>query len=267
MKTMLEVDEHHWWYRGRRQVLRAELDRLPIPPGAQVLDAGCGSGRTLQELSRYGVVHGIELDPTAAEVARARGCGEVVIGRLEELPWPDGTFELITCLDVIEHTPDDRVTLGELRRVCKPGGWLVLTVPAYQALWSKHDEANHHHRRYGRRTLTAASRDAGWAIVRMTSFNALLLPAAALVRIAQRHRPGSDYTPEIAMPPRWINELLERPLRAEARWLAAGRTLPAGLSLLAVLRRVPAPHAAGLPAPESEAEPSGVSSSAQELMQ
>src|SRR5450631_1806008 len=100
MKAMLDVDEHHWWYRGRRRIIRAELDRISLAPGARALDAGCGSGRTLEELGRYGEVHGIELNSEAAEVARARGCGEVVVGRLEQLPWGDGTFGLITCLDV-----------------------------------------------------------------------------------------------------------------------------------------------------------------------
>ncbi|MBV9415031.1 MAG: class I SAM-dependent methyltransferase, partial [Solirubrobacterales bacterium] len=142
MNAMLELDDRHWWYRGRRRIIRAELDRLPVRPGARVLDAGCGSGRTLEELGRYGEVFGIELDPGAAEVARGRACGEVRIGRLEEMPWEDGHFDLITCLDVIEHTPDDRVTLRELRRVAQPGGFLLVTVPAYQGLWSMHDVAN-----------------------------------------------------------------------------------------------------------------------------
>src|SRR5947209_13202707 len=236
MQAMLEVDEHHWWYRGRRKIVRAELDRLPLPAGARVLDAGCGSGRTLQELTGYGDVSGIELDPDAAEVAASKGCGEVRVGRLEELPWEDGTFDLITCLDVIEHTPDDRVTLAELRRVSKPGGWLLVTVPAYQALWSLHDAANHHYRRYGRRALRLAAVETGWRISRVTSFNSILLPPAAAVRLAQRgRRPDSGYTPQIGLGPAWLNGLLERPLRLEARWLARGGTLPAGLSLLAVL--------------------------------
>ncbi len=239
MRTMLDVDEHHWWYRGRRRIIRAELDRLPLPVPICVLDAGCGSGRTLEELSGYGEVHGIELDPEAAEVARGRGAGEVQIGRLEDLPWEGGTFDLITCLDVIEHTPDDRLTLRELRRVCKPGGWLLLTVPAYQSLWSMHDDANHHFRRYNRRTLTAAAADAGWLLRRMTSFNSLLLAPAAAVRLAQRRGRRSEYTPEIQLGPAWLNSILERPLRLEARWLAQGRTLPAGLSLMAVLQNPP----------------------------
>jgi SAM-dependent methyltransferase len=242
MQAMLELDDHHWWYRGRRRIIRAELDRLALPAGAKVLDAGCGSGRTMIELTGYGEVTGIELDPNAAEVARGRGAGEVRIGRLEELPWDANTFDLITCLDVIEHTADDRVTLEELRRVCKQGGWLLVTVPAYQALWSQHDEANHHFRRYGRRTLRRAALDAGWRVRRMTSFNSLLLAPAAAVRIAQRWRSSSDYTPDLRLGPAWLNSVLERPLALEADWLAHGRTLPVGLSLMATLEN-PGPAA------------------------
>ncbi len=241
MKATLAVDEHHWWYRGRRRVIRAELDRLPLPHGARVLDAGCGSGRTMAELVDYGEVSGIELSTEAAELARGRGVGDVRVGRLEELPWEDATFDLITCLDVIEHVPDDVVALGELRRVARPGGWLLVTVPAYQALWSRHDDANHHYRRYSRSVLRGAARAAGWELHRLSSFNSLLLAPAAAVRLAQRRRsPRNGYTSDLDVGPAWLNDVLERPLALEARWLSRGRTLPAGLSLLAVLRRPPA---------------------------
>jgi SAM-dependent methyltransferase len=241
MKATLEVDEHHWWYRGRRRVIRAELDRLPLPAGARVLDAGCGSGRTLQELVDYGEVSGVELNTDAAALARGRALGEVQVGRLEELPWEDESFDLITCLDVIEHVPDDAAALTELRRVCRPGGWLLVTVPAYQALWSQHDEANHHYRRYSRAALRSAARAGGWQLERMNSFNSLLLAPAAAVRLAQR-RLGTHngYTNDLDLGPAWLNDVLERPLALEASWLGRGRTLPVGLSLLAVLRRPPA---------------------------
>lgn len=238
MKATLEVDEHHWWYRGRRRIIRSELDRLPLPPVARVLDAGCGSGRTLEELVDYGQVSAIELDPDAAALARARGVGDVVVGRLEELPWERDTFDLITCLDVVEHTPEDRLTFAELRRVCKPGGFMLVTVPAYQALWSLHDEANHHYRRYSRRSLRAAAQDAGWSVARTSSFNSLLLAPAAIVRLAQRRMgPHNGYTNDLDLGPAWLNDVLEQPLALEARWLARGGTLAAGLSLLAVLRK------------------------------
>ncbi|MFZ0040681.1 MAG: class I SAM-dependent methyltransferase [Solirubrobacteraceae bacterium] len=237
MKATLAVDEHHWWYRGRRRIIRAQLDSLALPVPARVLDAGCGSGRTLQELVDYGEVHGIELDAEAAELARNRGHGEVLVGRLEDLPWPDASFDLITCLDVIEHTPDDRATLAELRRVCRPGGWLLVTVPAYQTLWSLHDVANHHYRRYSRAMLRDCAVSTGWDVWRMTSFNSLLLAPAAAVRLAQRRfGTHNGYTNDLALGPPWLNDVLERPLALEADWLGRGRTLPFGLSLMGVLR-------------------------------
>ena len=237
MQATLELDEHHWWYRGRRLIVCGEIDRLALSDGAAVLDAGCGSGRMLEELEAYGDVSGIELDPQAADLAASRGVADVRVGRLEELPWEDETFDLITCLDVVEHTPDDVRTLVELRRVSKPGAWLLVTVPAYQALWSLHDVANHHYRRYGRRSLRRAAVEAGWGVRRITSFNSVLLAPAAAVRLAQRRRAvDEDYSPEVSLGPPWLNSLLEMPLRGEARWLRGEHTLPFGLSLLAVLQ-------------------------------
>jgi SAM-dependent methyltransferase len=236
LQTMLSSDERHWWYRGRRRVLRAQLDRLPLAPGARLLDAGCGSGRTLDELVRYGRVSGIDLSPQAVAAAQRRGHQDVRVGRVEQLPFADGTFDVVTCLDVIEHTPDDRASLAELRRVVRPGGLLLVTVPAYQGLWSWHDEVNLHFRRYDSASLRAAAREAGWEVVGDTHFNSLLLAPAAAVRLAQRRRRRHAHSDLDLTPPR-LNGLLELPLRLEARLVAAGTRLPAGLSLLAVLRR------------------------------
>lgn len=244
LQAMLDHDEHHWWYRGRRRIVRGEIDRLSLGTDGRevrVLDAGCGSGRTLDELASYGTVSGIELSEAGVAAARRRGHADVRQGRVEQLPWPDATFDLVTCLDVVEHTDDDRATLRELRRVTRPGGWLLVTVPAYQALWSAHDVVNDHKRRYNRRTLREAARDAGWSVERMSGFNALLLAPAALVRLAQRRKASNidGHTSELELSPPRLNATLELPLRAEAAWLARGRTLPAGLSLLALLRRPP----------------------------
>ena len=249
MQATFAVDESHWWYRGRRRVIRAELDRLGLPAGARLLDAGCGSGRTMQELADYGEVSGIELSEDAAAVARARGHGEVRVGSLAQLPWEDATFDLITCLDVIEHIDDDVGALGELRRVCVPGGRLLVTVPAYRMLWSAHDEANHHKRRYSRHLLRGATLAAGWRVERVTSFNSLLLAPAAAVRLARRRfANGNGYAGEdLSIGPVWLNGALERMLAIEASWLGRGRTLPAGLSLLAVMRRPSDRHGRGRP--------------------
>jgi SAM-dependent methyltransferase len=192
----------------------------------------------LLELASYGEVSGVDLNEDAVALAQGRGAFDVRVGRLEELPFEDATFDLVTCLDVLEHTPDDMRALSELRRVTKADGWLLVTVPAYQRLWSRHDEVNHHFRRYERRTLQSAATSAGWVVQRATFFNSLLLAPAAAVRLAQRARRGNGYyTSELKLAPDWLDGLLEMPLRAEARWLRAGHTLPAGLSLIAVLRK------------------------------
>jgi hypothetical protein len=124
--------------------------------------------------------------------------------------------------------------------VCRPGGWLLVTVPAYPALWSLHDEANHHYRRYSRRALRDAASAAGWTVTRLSSFNSVLLAPAAAVRLAQRRSTAHNGSSNnLSIGPAWLNDTLETPLALEARWLARGHTLPFGLSLVAVLRRFP----------------------------
>jgi 2-polyprenyl-3-methyl-5-hydroxy-6-metoxy-1,4-benzoquinol methylase len=238
LSAMLAHDERHWWYRGRRRVLRAVLDRLDLPPDARLLDAGCGSGRELDDLALHGRVAGVDLSETAVEAARARGHDDVRLAAVERMPFDDASFDVVTCLDVVEHTPDDRATLRELRRVTRPGGVLVVTVPAYQALWSAHDVANRHFRRYRAGTLRAAAAEAGWSVVSDTHFNAAVLAPAALVRLARRGGDGGgedDAASELTFTPRALDALLELPLRAEARLIGGGRRIPFGLSLLAVM--------------------------------
>lgn len=234
---MFAHDEHHWWYRGRRRVLRSALERLALPAGGRLLDAGCGSGRTLDELALYGDVSGVDLSPDAVRLARDRGHREVSVGPIERLPFEDGTFDLVTCMDVIEHTPDDAASLRELRRVTRPGAMIVLTVPAHPLLWSTHDEVNRHHRRYTRRMLTALAAGADVQVLGDTYFNSLLLIPAAAIRWMTRLRRGESQRSDLERTPRALNRLLEQPIALEARLIARGKRIPVGLSLLCVLRR------------------------------
>lgn len=232
-----EVEDAHWWYRGRRCVLNGVLETLAPAPMSRILDAGCGSGRNMLELSRFGQVIGLELAPTSVEAARRREVGQVVAGSLASQPFPDDHFDLAASLDVLEHLDDDRGALGELRRVVRPGGLLLVTVPAYGWLWSSHDEVNHHRRRYTLDSLLGAARGEGWEPVRTTHFNSVLLPAAMAHRGLERvRRPRPPAHSDLDRTPAWLNGLLERPLRAEARLIRRGRRIPVGLSLLAVLR-------------------------------
>jgi SAM-dependent methyltransferase len=243
-RALVDHDEHHWWYRGRRRVLHAALGRLELPDRARVLDAGCGSGRTMDDLMAYGDVRGFDLNPDGVAHALGRGHTDVRVARIEEIPFADESFDLVTCLDVLEHIPDDRGGMTELLRVTRPGGHLVVTVPAYKFLWSSHDEANEHYRRYRRRQLRRAGEEAGWTPERSSYFNTLLLPPAAAVRLAQRvlgseRRNRSD----LQFTPRAMDTALSWPMRLEAALIGRGATLPVGMSLLMTFRR-PVEHSA-----------------------
>jgi SAM-dependent methyltransferase len=233
LNTMITTDDRHWWYRGRRRVLRATLDSLELASPCRILDAGCGSGRTLDELADYGDACGVDLSPAAVDATRSRGHA-AYLGAVGDLPFADASFDLVTCLDVIEHTHDDRRTLAELRRVTRPGGALLVTVPAHPTLWSAHDEANRHYRRYTRSSLIDAAVDTDWEVAESTYFNAALLAPAAVVRLARRREPAGRS--ELSLTPRALDRVLELPSRAEAALLRSGVRVPLGLSLLAVLR-------------------------------
>ena len=237
------VEDRHWWYVGRRRILEGVVDSLALPVGAEILDAGCGSGRNLEWLARFGAVTGLELSDDSLEYARRRGIGSVVAGSVEEIPLAAESFDLATSFDVIEHV-DDRRALRELHRVLRPAGRLLVSVPAYPFLWSEHDARNHHRRRYTSRALVGAARGAGFTPVWSSHFNLLLLPAAAVHRLIDGFRPAPEDEPrrsEFELTAGWLNPVLRLPLEAEAALLRAGGRLPAGLSLLALFAKGSAP--------------------------
>ncbi|HEX2084319.1 MAG TPA: class I SAM-dependent methyltransferase [Solirubrobacteraceae bacterium] len=225
---MAALEDRHWWFRGRRDLLRALLRRAGVDPRrTRVLDAGCGTGRNLAEFGGVGV----DPAPEAVAACRARGL-DVVQAPLEALPFGDASFDLLLATDVLEHVDDDVAALRELRRVAAPGALLLVTVPAHPRLWSAHDEALHHRRRYRRAELLARVRAAGWEPVVTTWWNAFLLPPIAAARLVRRRSGGTDH----GRTPAWADGLLRLPLALEARLVGRGLRLPAGVSLALACR-------------------------------
>jgi SAM-dependent methyltransferase len=224
------LEDGHWWFRGRRAVIHALLGHAQPPSPARVLDAGCGTGRNLVEFGYMGELAGLEPSSAAVDFCRSRGLENVVRGELEALPFDDASFDVSFAFDVLEHLDDHVVGMRELRRVTKPGGWFVSTVPAYQWLWSSHDESHQHRRRFTRARLVDAAHASGWRPVFVTYFNTILLPPIAAARAFRRgrQRPGSsDY--ELAPPA--LDRVLGAPMQIEARLIARGGRLPAGVSV------------------------------------
>lgn len=237
-ETLYLLEDTHWWCVGMRQIAWVLLDALPLSPAAtKVLDLGCGTGGFLQELQGRWPAAGIDLAEVALRYCQARGLGGLVQASADHLPFPDGTFGLVTCMDVLYHraVEDERAALREMRRVLVPGGWLLVRVPAYRWLFSRHDLAEHGARRYTARVLQTLLEATGFAVRRLTYANALLFPLAAARRLLSREA-GGEPRCDLRPAPSALNRLLLGVLQLEARWLHRG-TFPFGLSVLALAQK------------------------------
>lgn len=232
------LERDYWWFRGKRAAVGALLSRAglgPPAPGDVVLDVGCGTGLSLATLAAPGRAVGLDDHAEALAFAREAGARRLVRGSATALPFLDGAVDRALLLDVVEHVPDDAAVLAEVRRVLAPGGVAVIHVPAHPRLWSPHDEAMHHARRYTRAGLAGRLRAAGLEpLVLSWTFAGILAPAAA-VRWWKARRPGAG-SADFDVSPGWADGPLAAWHRLEAAWLAR-RDLPFGLSLGTVVRR------------------------------
>jgi SAM-dependent methyltransferase len=230
--AMYELEDRHWWFRGRRAMIWALLRRHGVQSPLRLLDAGCGTGRHLVEYRVLGEAHGIDPSPAAVGSCRQRGLRNVTEAPIEQLPFADACFELVLATDVLEHLDDDALALAELRRVASPGAALVVTVPALMWLWSDEDVRLHHRRRYRRPKLVARMRAAGWEPRVATYYNTLLLPPIALARKARRAVvPAEGSRPELERSSGLLSSPLYLPLRLEAALVERGVRLPVGVSI------------------------------------
>lgn len=228
-------DQTSWWIRGRRALIGAVL-RTQAHPGAPgiVADLGCGAGGMLEPLSEFGQVLGIDISPLAVKVCRVKGYRGLAIGTLERLPLRQDTLVLTGMTDVLEHVQDDERVIRECLRVLKPGAALLVTVPALSWLYSEHDRALGHYRRYTRPGLRALLERCGFRVERITYFNTLLLPAAIAARIFARRAKRAQADPlDLAKPWNWLAYRILLLEQAIIRVV----DLPVGLSLLCVARK------------------------------
>ena len=231
---MAELDERHWWYRARRDILGELIRReISLPAEARILEVGCGTGHNLPMLGVFGHVDAIEIDEAAREIASHRLGHPVMNAPLPELSGVgSGNYDLIAILDVLEHIEADREALVSLASKLRPGGRILITVPAHPWMWSAHDVVNHHHRRYTRRTLRAVVAEAELKLEMMSWFNSLLFPLAAAARLAGRITGKEDSDDKL--PPAPINSLFEAVFGLER--YAIGRVpFPPGVSLAAIV--------------------------------
>lgn len=235
-EQMAQLDQRHWWFTARRRILAELIERVAKPPkDARILELGAGTGHNLPMLARFGRVEASELDPIARDLASQRLGAEVKEAALPDLSmFPVDSYDLIALLDVLEHVPDDKASLASIMTRLKPGGALLVTVPANPWMWTAHDVAHHHHRRYRKQQLARLAKEAGYEIDLLSPFNSLLFPPIAAVRLAGKLT-GKDDSDD-AMPGELVNRTLDTIFGFEKSLI--GRVpMPFGVSLVAVLRR------------------------------
>jgi SAM-dependent methyltransferase len=236
-----QLERTHWWFQGRRRILDRFLGRLdpPLPPGAHALDVGCGTGANgpvLAARAAFSVGIDASLVPLGLHGTDQRGHSARVRGDATTLPFPDASFDLVVALDVLEHLDDDAAAARELRRVLRPGGVLVIFVPALRLLWGLQDDVSHHRRRYHRGELRDLLAGAGLRIQRLTFFNSLLFPPILAARLLMRVRPPRNIKSENEVGGRLSNAVLGSIFGAEAPLLDR-MNFPVGVSLACLARR------------------------------
>jgi SAM-dependent methyltransferase len=236
--VMAAVEARHWWYGGMRSIAAALLDPLyGRRRDLRILDAGCGTGGNMLFLRRYGRVLGLDLAPEALVYGSERLPGALARGSVLQLPYVDESFDLVTSFDVLYHrgVPDEVEALREVRRVLAPLGRLLIRLPAYEFLRSKHDRAVHTRRRYRVAEARALLAEAGFVVERCSYVNSLLFPLPLAQRLIERALPSLEQrASDLALPAAPVNTLLRWPLAAEAAWLELGGAFPYGLSLVAL---------------------------------
>jgi SAM-dependent methyltransferase len=234
---MFENEDRYWWFVSRRELVIDLIARYVTVPNPIIVDVGCGTGATASALGRFGRVVGVDFSPLALEACASRGLNKLVRARAEAIPLASGSVDAIVATDILEHLDDDLAALAEFRRVLKPGGQAVITVPAYQFLWSEHDLALMHRRRYRALQIGKQADLAGFRRVRLGYALSLLFPLA-LGRVLNRFGSDNSRPPEaqIKPVPAWLNAALIRFQRLETA-LFRRMSLPWGLSVVTVLEK------------------------------
>ncbi|MCH7604863.1 class I SAM-dependent methyltransferase [Patescibacteria group bacterium] len=236
-KTLHTFEDFYWWHVGRREMVEDVLSRILKQKRNSILEIGCGTGGNGKTLGKFGEVIGIDPSEKAIRFCKGRGFHKVVLGRGEKTNFPPEHFDLVVALDVFEHMERDEAGFRESFRILKKGGYLLLTVPAYQFLWSEHDDALDHKRRYTVSQLRSKMQIANFEIVKISYLVTFLFPPIVLYRLGkkllrQRDKKRTSYV----IVPIWMNKFFVALLRFESTLLRY-IDFPFGTSIICIARK------------------------------
>ena len=241
-KAYYHLEREHWWFLVRKKILAERIRHLlKQPVNIRSLNVGAATGATSDMLTAFGSVMSIEYDAACTQFTKTYLSTPIEQGSILELPFEANQYDLVAALDVIEHVEDHQLAVQELWRVCKPGGHIVITVPAYQFLWSRHDLINHHFRRYTLSQLTDLFRPLQGKVIYQTYYNSFLFLPIATYRwlmnifqklLGKKEKPLGKYDYEVLGTGGWLNQILSGIFHLDYHCLKGGIRFPAGVSIM-----------------------------------
>ncbi len=237
-----ELERNHWWFRARKEIINALLIKNVDGQNNHILNVGAATGESSDWLSSYGNVTSVEFEKDCCAFVKQKLNLDFISASITGLPFDDNKFEIVTAFDVIEHVEDHRKAVSEMFRVCKPGGLIAVTVPAFEFMWSKHDDINHHKRRYRINGLKNIFNEHSGKIAFASYFNTILFIPVALTRvlanlfpfIVRRKGSGSDFSYSGGSV---FTFLFFRMMKSESFFLTRGLKFPFGISLILLFRK------------------------------
>lgn len=234
-KDLFKLEEKHFWHIAKRNAVLWFIKRYLPRKKAKILDVGCGTGKNLESLKKFGEIWGIDNSLEAIKFCKKRGLENIKLASASETLFKSNSFDAVTMLDVLEHT-DDKKALTEIYRILSPGGIVIITVPAYQWLWSRWDEALHHKRRYSKESLKSILKDCSFIPVKISYLYSFLIVPALVVRVVKSLFNPKKYPSDFQLSSSMLNLLLGKVAAAELTFVKNG-SVPFGLSLIAIARK------------------------------
>ena len=234
---MAERENFYWWHIGRRAILNSILKRYLRSNNNSILDVGCGGGGNILFLKKFGSVAGIDPSVDAINFCNNKGFKDLIIGTAGEIPYPNEFFDLATAFDILEHLEDDSVALREMKRIIKPGGLIMVTIPALPFLWSPHDDYLGHKRRYRKRELKEKFRAFGLDVLESSYFIIPTVPVIILRRFLEKvfQSNNQPHSFDITLP-KWLNAIMIGWLKIERLCLKIS-PIPIGSSLYVIAKK------------------------------
>jgi SAM-dependent methyltransferase len=237
-EAMYIIEKEHWWYKTKRDIVLMLINAIALTKESSIVDFGCGTGVILASLEEYQNLTGIDFSPIAIDFCRKRFTGRLIQASLSDDLKLDYKYDIGVALDVVEHLQDDFKALINMKNTLQPKGTLILTVPAFKSLWTKHDDNCHHFRRYTLNGLKEIVQRAGFKVEYISYYNFILFLPIVILRLISKLLPlNRDSEFENKIPHKLINTILYRVFRCEMFFIKRRIRFPFGISLIAVLKK------------------------------